>query len=264
MLRPPDSPLRSSGCILLKNSSLELMSSMYLTETRSPFRSPGRCSCRCRAASWRSSGCPTACLRASPFPLPLPPPPSIPPPPPPQAASQRHGQRRHRQADQRGPSPSQSHCWPSPHLSSSFPARRRRVSVCLAARCPSGRLADQCMCSGSQLSATRAPPPGSDCRSASLGVGDEHGHPHLVAEVDDDLGRRPEIERALDDPLDPGRPLPGAVAVERSIRSFSGRTTAWQRSPDSKPSVSALRSGPGRAAPRRRRRPSPASGWRRR
>ena len=31
MLRPPDSPSWSSGCILAKNSSFELMSSMYLT-----------------------------------------------------------------------------------------------------------------------------------------------------------------------------------------------------------------------------------------
>ena len=41
MLRPPDSPCSSSGRILLKNSSLELMSSMYLTDTPVAFSNAG-------------------------------------------------------------------------------------------------------------------------------------------------------------------------------------------------------------------------------
>ena len=37
-------------------------------------------------------------------------------------------------------------------------------------------------------------------------VGAEDGHPHVVAEVDDHLRRGAQVDRALDDPLDPGRP----------------------------------------------------------
>ena len=67
-----------------------------------------------------------------------------------------------------------------------------------------------------------------------VGVRHQDGHPHVARQVHDDLGRGPQVDRALDQPLD------AAAAVRRlrrpsSIASFSGRTTAWQRSPGPKP-----------------------------
>ena len=64
-----------------------------------------------------------------------------------------------------------------------------------------------------------------------VGVRDEHGHPHVAAELDDELGRGAEVDGALDHAFDPRHPAVGAAASAAVTTSFSGRTTAWQCSP---------------------------------
>ena len=62
-----------------------------------------------------------------------------------------------------------------------------------------------------------------------VGVGDEHGHPHSLADADDDLGRGAEVDRALDHALDRGRAVGGAGA-RRPGRSAASPAAPPRRS----------------------------------
>ena len=213
----------------------------------------------------RRSACPRASRSAT---SPLPPPPSIPPPPPQAASADGQRQRRDRRRRQRRRS---SSCWSSSSSSSSLQVRCSAV-LASALAAASGRVDSRtrCMCSGAQLSAHL----GAAARAAAGARPRRRSGTSTVirtspAELDDDLGRGAEVDRALDEPstLRQAVARPARSPSARS-RSFSGRTTAWQRSPvrearrrrrsTSTPAVELD------LARRRLRRPCRASGWRRR
>ena len=58
------------------------------------------------------------------------------------------------------------------------------------------------MCSGVHERVTSAPPPGSDCRSASSVFGQRTVIRAPSLELDDELGRGAEVDRADDDAVD--------------------------------------------------------------
>ena len=156
--------LPSSGRILAKNSSLELTSSTYLTETPVSFSKSATVFCRCRAASWRSSACPTVLpstftcrLRAA----------AVSGVFDPAAAGRPRADRAASASSARPIRASARSSLRPPHSSSSYCADAWRQPSSPAPP----RRSRTCMCSGSQLSATRAPPPGSRWRSASSALG---------------------------------------------------------------------------------------------
>ena len=178
---------------------------------------------------------------------------------PPQAARPSARPRSDRQR-RRSPAP------PLPDLCSHHAAHPLFVVVQLIGRrrphvSPGRRLADQVHVLG--LPAQRHP--GAAARQplalGLVGVGDEHGHPHVLAEVDDDLRRGAEVERALDDALDlrqavepPAPPSPTA----RPAASPAAPPRGSARRPRSLGRCAGDRRARGRAAPR------PAPGDRRR
>src|SRR5215475_9637118 len=74
------------------------------------------------------------------------------------------------------------------------------------------RLADKMHVLGLPAEADAGAAAGQALPLGLVGVGDEDGHPHPLAEVDGDLGRGTEVERAGDDALDM-RLAPAAVAA---------------------------------------------------